>query len=301
MKTAVECLPCFLRQGLQVARLVGCDEQQQHLVLCRVAALLPELAMDLTPPANAIRLYETIAAATGVTDPYAKLKRASNAKALARISQLRQEVRLAEVPLAAAIRFAIAGNIIDYGASEKFDVEAALNRSRELPLAIDGTDALIAKIHTLPRGATILYLADNCGEIVYDHLLVELLAELGGDVTVAVKRGAIINDALAEDARIAGLHHLARIIDNGTACPGTPLPNCSTEFLQCFDQADLVIAKGQGNFETLSTAEREIFFLLTIKCKVVGRHLAEISGADPALLPGRGEMVVYGNRCQAEL
>lgn len=297
MKTAVDCLPCFLRQSMQVARLVGCDEGEQHRVMCRVATLLPELAMDLTPPANAIRVYATIAAATGVADPYAALKSASNAAALSQVVVLRPEVRRAANPLATAMRFAIAGNIIDYGASAHFDVEAALNRSRDLPLALDHSDALIAQIAGLPSGAAILYLADNCGEIVYDSLLLELLAESGFALTVAVKSGPIINDALVEDARTAGLHRLARIISNGTACPGTPLPNCSAEFLQVFHQADLVIAKGQGNFETLSTAEREIFFLLTIKCKVVGRHLAEISGVSPNLLPGQGEMVVYGNRC----
>jgi uncharacterized protein with ATP-grasp and redox domains len=122
--------------------------------------------------------------------------------------------------------------------------------------------------------------------------VIEQLARQRFEVTVAVKSGPIINDALIEDAQTAGLGGFADIITNGTACPGTPLEYCSEEFRHRFEQADLVISKGQGNFETLSEVDRELFFLLTVKCKMVGKHLAELSGTD-CILPGNGEMVVY--------
>lgn len=293
MKTAVECLPCFIRQALQVAKLIGCNDETQQQVVISVAALLGQLNLDRTPPANAIRVYDAIAAVTRCADPYHVLKKESNLEALKALPILRTEVQRAENPLLAAVRFAIAGNIIDYGAFEKIDLEAAFNRSRTVSFTIDHSSQLLARVSRLEKGASILYLADNCGEIVYDSLVLECLADYGLDITVVVKSAPIINDATREDALVAGLDRFAHIVDNGTACPGTPLRSCSPEFLDIFAAADLVIAKGQGNFETLSEVEREVFFLLTVKCEVVGRHMAEVTGTDRSLLPGDGEMVVF--------
>ncbi len=295
MKTSVDCLPCYLRQALQVARMCSAPADRQYTVVTTVAALLPELDMEQTPPANAIKIYAAIAEVTGCRDPYLEVKMKSNEQALQILPLLRKEVCQADIPLAAALRFAIAGNIIDYGASENFDIGAAFARCRIAAPIIDHTELLLQKVAGLGKHATVLYLADNCGEIVYDLLVLECLAGYGLELTVAVKSGPIINDALAEDAMACGLGRYATIVANGTACPGTPLPDCSPEFLRCFAEADLVISKGQGNFETLSEVEREIFFLLTVKCPVVGRHIADLTGKDAADLPGKGEMVVYSS------
>ncbi len=296
MKTAVDCLPCYLRQALQVARTCSAPADRQYAAVAAVAALLSDLDMEQTPPANAIRVYAAIAQATGCLDPYLEKKKKSNEQALRVLPLLRREVARADMPLALAIRLSIAGNIIDYGAAENFDLEGTLARCRHAAPVIDHLDQLLAKIAGLQPSARILYLADNCGEIVYDRLVIELLAGYGLQLTVAVKSGPIINDALQEDATACGLERYATIITNGTACPGTPLPDCSAEFRRCFAEADLVISKGQGNFETLSEVEREIFFLLTVKCPVVGRHLADLTGRDVADLPGRGEMVAFSSR-----
>ncbi len=293
MKTALECLPCYLRQSLRVARLQGCSKERQHEVMRKVAALLPELDLERTPPANSMGIYAAIAAVTGCDDPYLSVKREENSRALARLPELRERVRSATEPFNEAVSHAIAGNLIDYGAAGRSEIEAAFATWERRSMAIDHRQRLGEKVAALKPGATVLYLADNCGEIVYDALVLELLAEKGLDITVAVKSGPIINDALIEDAHTVGLDRVARIIANGTACPGTPLESCSAQFLRHFETADLVISKGQGNFETLSEARREIFFLLSVKCGVVGRHLARLASVDPALLPGKGEMTVY--------
>lgn len=260
MKTSVDCLPCYLRQALQVARLCSADVDRQHAVVSAVAALLPDIDMTQTPPANAIRIYATIAGTTGCPDPYLELKRMSNKQALQTYPQLREEVRRADNPLAAALCFATAGNIIDYGASATFDIDAAFVKSRNTVPIIDHMDQFLEKVRLLPQHAKVLYLADNCGEIVYDLLALEYLAEYGFQLTVAVKSGPIINDALLEDATSCGIGRFAAVIANGTACPGTPLAECSPEFIRQFWAADLVISKGQGNFETLSEVNRQIFF-----------------------------------------
>ncbi len=297
MKSAVDCLSCFMDQALRVARISSTDETVHLEVARAVAALLPEMNMSLTPPENAVDVYATVARITGCADPYLAIKKVSNDQALAILPDLMREVEESDEPLLAALRLAIAGNIIDYGAMHSFDVEAALVRARTMPLLMDAGRQLVERASSLPAKSRVLYLADNCGEIVYDLLVLRCLVDLGLDVTVAVKDGPIINDALFSDAISCGLDRYAGIITNGTACPGTPLASCSAEFLEAFRGADLILSKGQGNFETLSEAvseiESDIFFLLTIKCPVVGAHLARLSGKGLDELPGHGEMVLF--------
>lgn len=293
MKTNVECLPCFVRQSLQVARIAGCPQSLQLAVVQKVAALAAGLDVALSPPANAGLIYRAIADITGCEDPYRLLKKTSNAQALKILPGLRREIRGSVSEFSMAVRFAIAGNIIDYGAFATFDILGALEKCRHHPPVIDHTALLKSRVEDLRQGAKVLYLADNSGEIVYDLLLLEYLSRYNPEITVAVKDGPIINDALVEDARAAGLDQLGRIISNGTRCPGTVLAECSGEFREAFSAADLVISKGQGNFESLSEVDRGIFFLLTLKCPVAARHLAERAGVEKARLPGQGEMAVY--------
>jgi uncharacterized protein with ATP-grasp and redox domains len=106
-------------------------------------------------------------------------------------------------------------------------------------------------------------------------LLIEILSQ---EVTVAVKAQPVINDATLADAKASGLPRTCRVITNGTACPGTPLSSCSPAFRAIFAQADLIISKGQGNFETLSEMQAPIYFLLTVKCETVAQHLKELTG-----------------------
>jgi uncharacterized protein with ATP-grasp and redox domains len=120
---------------------------------------------------------------------------------------------------------------------------------------------------TLLVAGRVLYLADNTGEIVFDRLLIEQL--LAGHVTVAVRGGPVLNDATLADAQAVGLDQIAEVIDNGSDAPGTILDDCSQAFQDSFKRADIIIAKGQGNFETLREVSANIFFLLKIKCSVV--------------------------------
>lgn len=293
MKTSADCFPCFLRQSLQVARVCGCGPELQVEAVRRIAAVVSGLDPELSPPANARHVYRTLSEVTGCDDPYLQVKKQSNEQALQIVPSLRREIEGQDDEMATAIRFAIAGNIIDYGAYQSINIDRALENSRKQVPAVDHSRLLIDRLDTLRRGARILYLADNCGEIVYDSLLIERLFRRGFSLTVAVKDGPIINDALHEDALAAGLDRYARIVSNGTRCPGTVLAQCSPEFLQLFAAADLVISKGQGNFESLSEVDREIAFLLTIKCPVAARHMAELAGVDAASLPGKGEMAVF--------
>ncbi len=293
MKTALECLPCYLRQAIQVARLSTDNTDLQIEALRRVAELISEMDMVKTPPENSIAVYRALADITSCHDPYREIKKESNQQALALLPQFAAMVENASDPIALALRIAIGGNIIDYGAMQSFDIDETMERCLQREYVVDDGALLLQRLRELATGSRVLYLADNSGEIVYDSLVVKELAGIGLNVTVAVKSSAIINDALLDDACSAGIEQYATLLENGTGCPGTPLASCSDELLRAFEDADLILSKGQGNFETLSESEAEIFFLLTLKCSVVGEHLAAISGTNKEKLPGEGELVLY--------
>ena len=295
MKTSIDCLPCLLRQTLQTAKLcsTGCDVQEK--AVRAVAGFISQCDLGVSPPLLAAEVYDIIEEVTGIKDPYAEKKKESNEIALSILPSLLKEVQECNdrEGLLLAIRFAIAGNIIDYGAFDDFDLLGTLEKCRNTEFVIDNTDKLLQTIEGLEQGATVLYLADNCGEVVFDTLLVEKLFSKGFKITIAVKDRPIINDALVSDAYIAGLDKYGEIISNGTRCPGTVLKRASKHFLDMYEKADLVISKGQGNFEGLSEAGREIFFLLTVKCAAAAKHLREISGCEKNTLKGAGEMAVF--------
>lgn len=256
---------------------------------------MADLDLEQTPPAIASSVYHEVERISGVADPYGAKKKESNRLALAIVDELRSKI--AECGerggLELAVRYAIAGNIIDYGAFHSFDIYRKLEECCEAEFVVDDRQQLFTAIENLTNSAKVLYLTDNCGEIVFDRLLIEFLHKKGAQITVATKHGPIINDALKEDAYLAGLGNYAQIIDNGTRCPGTVLAFASDEFLQHYRDSDLIISKGQGNFESLSEADEEIFFLLTVKCPAAARHMRELSGVDSVNLKGRGELAIY--------
>jgi hypothetical protein len=179
-----------------------------------------------------------------------------------------------------AVELAIAGNIIDYG------VKNSLNVGEELKRILNREDKAIRKENgslfnyksfrgVLKRSKTILYLADNAGEVVFDRILIEEIkdAHKGKNIIYAVKEKPVINDALREDAVFAGIGEKATIISSGVDMPGTVLSLCSKEFLKIFKRADMIISKGQGNFEALSDCKRPVFFLFMAKCPVIAQHV----------------------------
>jgi damage-control phosphatase, subfamily I len=286
VRTALDCLPCLLEQSLfAIRRATDCQKLQQR-IMAEMAQRLSALDLQASPPENSMGLYGRIAELTASPDPFAGLKEESTRLALAMRPRQATRINAAADPLLTAIRLAIAGNVIDYGAPHQLNAEEVFDGALARPLAINDYPALQ---QDLDRAENVLYLADNCGELIFDSLLIE---QLGRPVTLAVRDKPIINDALAEDARRCGLERLCRIISNGTGCPGTPLPLCSHAFNKVFQGADLIISKGQGNFETLSTTPAPLYFLLTVKCRVVAAHIAEIAGVTVLV----GEPVLFKSR-----
>lgn len=250
------------------------DEAARERILRRALREVAGFDRRRTPPEMGAMLFGVICEELGDPDPYLDLKRRLNRVALELLPELTRMVAAAPDPFAAAVRMAIAGNVIDVGSpgGRTEGLREELASALERPLAGGGDEVVERLREEAGRARSILYLTDNAGEIVLDRLLIERLPP--GAVTVAVRSGPAINDALVEDAEAAGLDRVAEVIGSGAALPGTLLAECFSSFVERFRTADLVIAKGQGNFETLSDERGPIFFLLRAKCEVVARHLS---------------------------
>jgi uncharacterized protein with ATP-grasp and redox domains len=278
-----------MKQARTVGRLTGADLLVQRQLCNEAGRFIADVNTDLSPPENVVALYAAFAEILKTDDPFAQVKRESNELALSLREAIRERIGEAGEPLRAAVHAAIGGNIIDYAAQHVFDAAQTMQECFEQDFIIDDYPALQEAIST---GRTVLYLYDNCGEIVFDALLIEQLQQLGCQVTAAVRGFPIINDATLADVSFCGLDTLCPVISNGTACPGTPLDQCSAEFRAHFQAAELIISKGMGNFETLSEVPAPIFFLFTVKCAEVAKHLTQRQGLAPGKLTGSGEMVL---------
>ena len=258
----------------------GANRKMQKKILDEIALNIPKFPLTYSPPQMARIINGTIRRITGKNDPYAKIKRESNSLALSVYTRLKKKVVRSRDRLLTAVELAIAGNIIDYG------VKNTLNVQEELKRILDKEDKAIRKEDrsifnyksfrsVLKRSKAILYLADNAGEVVFDRILIEEIKETHKDKNIiyAVKEKPVINDALWEDAVFAGIGGKATIISNGLDTPGTVLSLCSKKFLKIFRRADMIISKGQGNFEALSDCKRPIFFLFMAKCPVIAQDV----------------------------
>ena len=267
MQTYLDCYPCFVRQALEAARQLGADEQKQKIVLERVLELLKGIDLSFTPPQIGDQVHHLVRRELGDSDPYRSFKGSATREALALLPRLRKVLSQAEDPLETGVRLSIAGNIIDAGIYSTYELWPTVQRVLSQPFAVEDLDALRQSLLRVP---SVLYLADNAGETVFDRLLIECLEV---PVLYALKGGPILNDATVEDARMAEVDRVAQLLSTGSNAPGTILERCSERFQGMFDEAPLVIAKGQANYETLSEQGSKVFFLLQAKCPVIARDL----------------------------
>ena len=271
MKIFLDCIPCFVRQALDSARLATDDEQIHEKVVREVLRLSADLDMSQSPPEIGQKIHRLIRSLVGSDDPYYRVKKQFNSLALKLYPDLRKQIISSNDQFETAVRLAIAGNIIDFGVKSSLsesEVKKTINDS--LSSYLDPEQVLNFK-NAVIEAEKILYLADNAGEIVFDHLLIEQLPI--EKITVVVKGSPVINDATIDDANVVGLGRIVEVIDNGSDGPGTILETCSQSFRDRFEDADLIIAKGQGNYETLSDLDKNIFFILKAKCPVIARDL----------------------------
>lgn len=279
MKTYLDCIPCFFRQALDMTRITGVDETTQKKVLNEVSKLIPDFPLDASPPKMGRKIYRIVKGITGKEDPYKEIKKRSNNLALSLYPRLKEKIESSDDKLLAAVELAIAGNVIDYGVKNSLDIDKEIEKilAKDFAGYRKGSKCNFdyQKFKdALNNAGSVLYLGDNAGEIVFDKLLIEELIKISSDIKIVyvVRDKPVINDVLMEDAVSCGLDKIVDVISSGCDAPGTILDLCSKDFLELYKNAELVISKGQGNFETLADENRAIFFLFKVKCPVIASH-----------------------------
>ena len=275
MNTALDCIPCLLRQTLEAARIVSNDPAVHEQMVRDVLRWTSEMDLSLSPPAVAQRIQRRLRQITGVEDPYRTAKARQNRMALELLPALRAEIQASTAPIETAARIAIAGNMIDMGAHASLN-EADVHRSLLQATSAPFYGQMDLFLQAVGEARSILYLADNAGEIAFDRLLIEQLTPKR--ITLAVRGAPVINDATLADAHAVGVDEVVEVIDNGSDAPGTILDDCSPDFRRRFADADVIIAKGQGNFESLNRQPDNIFFLFKVKCPMVASHIMQPTG-----------------------
>ena len=266
----LECVSCLVRQAQEALALAAPQPALREDALRRALRLVARLDWHRPPPVLGQQVHRLIRRVTRCPDPYASVKERLNQRAAELYPVWRRRFREVYPPLEAAVRMAIVGNLLDAGAKTQLSddaVPAAFEDALAAPLL--GSVAEFAE--AIRHARNILYLADNAGEIVFDR---DLLAQLPlGNSALAVRGAPVLNDATLADARSANLTDLCQIISNGSDAPGTILADCSPQFREQFEAADLVIAKGHGDYESLAGVAKPIFFLLIVKCAVLAAAL----------------------------
>ena len=310
MNTFLDCYPCLMRQALTAARLAGATADQQREIMDGVAKILPELPPEKSPPENALPIYRMIYEISGNSDPYAAEKSADNRAALEIYDYLIEQLETSDDPLLTGVEMAISGNIIDHGTAAHFDlkreVRLLLEQEHQAIQREEGRLFELARFRSaLAEAQEILYLGDNAGEIVFDKAFIRTIRALYPKTTLrfAVRETPIINDVTLEDARLVGMEEVCEVISSGCPTPGTVLSHASTEFMTLMERAELIISKGQGNYEALSGTGYPIFYLLRLKCPLVAETLSASIGdvclkAERELNPGRAPGTRRAGRSQ---
>lgn len=270
MRVQIDCYPCVLAQLSRLAKMATGDIDEQYRLIRRMLRKVVDADDRTTPPEFASFFNRIVSEVSGIDDAYQEVKDKSTQLGLELLPELRQLVAESSDPFEAAVRLAIGGNIIDYGVNPEFNLleaEAGIREVFDLPFDREACADLKRR---MDRAKSIFYMLDNCGEAVVDRLLMEPYAD---KLTIGVRGFPILNDVTRREAKLSGID-FAPIVDTGDRAPGVSLRNSSREILDALSRADLVISKGQGNFESLEEEfTRPIYFLLRVKCKVVAERL----------------------------
>ncbi|NMA45455.1 MAG: DUF89 family protein [Lentisphaerae bacterium] len=272
MNITIDCIPCVLNHVIHTVKTTVTDPKLQERCTRDMLAAVAALDWTNTPPDFARELNRILRGISGNDDLYLEEKDRSTELAHELLEQLQPDIAAQADPFAAAVRLAIAGNIIDYGVDAQFDLDSARGRIIEAFTLPIHEQAIALLKSRMDQAKSIFYVLDNCGEAVFDRLLVDFYRD---KITLGVRGYPILNDVTPRELVPSGLGGLPYVC-TGDATPGVSSRHSSDEFMAAMRAADLVIAKGQGNFETLNEYDRPIFFLFRAKCAIIIKFLGNV-------------------------
>lgn len=273
MKNYIECYPCFLKQAVEASKMATNNEEVRWEILKKASSLISIFPNEETPPALGKAIHSIVRDCSKSSDPYRRVKDEYNHKALNLIPFIDKTIEVSQDRFITAVKFLAIANIIDFGPFNADQIDLNKMFNSKLESEFKGKVSIQSFINSIKKANNILYVADNCGEIVIDtYFINNFLSDK--EVTLSVKGSPILNDATRKDLEHLCLSKNITVIDNGDNAPGTILKNCSQDFLDSYKNADLVILKGQGNFEGVGKPERKnVYSILVAKCPVIARHI----------------------------
>ena len=272
------CVGCIINQSAKVSGAIGADKELSHKLTSTVEELSKKFSFKQSPPEIASYVYEKMAEIANKADLYDEVKELSTKKALSFIPLLKKKLLESEDKLLTATKIAVAGNVIDLAAAVEFDLAEELTKVFDTHFAHNDFEYLRNELF---NSKEVVILGDNVGEHIFDYMFVEVLKELYPQAryTYMVRGNPIINDVTMKEAKECGFDLLCSLVDSGVNTPGFTYNRANKQSQDLFDQADLIISKGMGNYECLSPSHREnICFLLKVKCGVVANSLKKEVG-----------------------
>lgn len=272
------CVECIINQSKRVADAIDADEKLTRKIVEAVEKMAPGFSFEQSPPEVAVAVYEKMAQIAGKVDLYDEVKKISTYKAQEFVPYLEKEVSESPEALLTATKVAVAGNVIDLAAEYTFDLHEELEKIFHTDFAVNDFNKLQQR---LSASSTLLYIADNAGEHIFDRIYIQTILSLYPNIEIYyMTRGkAIINDVTYEEAKEVGFDTLCHLVNSGVDTPGFVYDRANKVSQELFDSADMIITKGMGNYECLSDVKREnLFYLLKVKCNVVARSLEKNVG-----------------------
>ncbi|HPN38058.1 MAG TPA: ARMT1-like domain-containing protein [Melioribacteraceae bacterium] len=263
------CISCIVKQAYSLSKLVGIKEEetQKEIIFSTMEMLLKNKNLESAPHFS-IMMLNLMKRYVNIDEHFELLKYKNGKLAEGYLSYLKIIMDEAEDKLEMAIRISIMGNTIDLAANPNFDLESDVNK---LTSESYNLSALRLFKEQLNSAKTILFIADNYEEAIFDRFLLEQLNDK--ELVFATRGNKVYNDITYEDAINLGYNKICKVINSGSIIAGTALEQCTTEFINYYNNSDIVISKGQGNYETLLKEERPIYFMFKVKCETI----AEIS------------------------
>ena len=260
-----ECYFCINKTVERLATKQAKSEEDAVNFLSDIHNMLSD-NWDKSNPLLSTHIHRTAKKVLKNNNLYQQEKEHANSILLNKYDYWKNLVNSSDYPMFTAAKLAVAGNVIDYGAnSAPEDIESKINEVIKSDFTIDNTKELFEQIK---NANSILYLGDNAGEAVFDKLFIETMHH--ANVTFAVRGAPVINDMTIDDAKSIGIDKVCKVISNGFDAPSTILEHCSDEFIEKFNSVDLIISKGQGNFEGLvDNPHNNLFFMLMAKCNTI--------------------------------
>jgi hypothetical protein len=269
------CFFCFVRAFEKLLEKENISDEAKSSFTHDMLSLYQKNRDKLISPEFARELHILLRGYTHNQDPYKEAKKKFNDLALKMWPELNKLILRSKDPYDTALRLAIAGNIIDFAANDKFNLQETIDRVLISEFATDHSTELKRR---LEKARTVLYLGDNAGEIVFDKLFIKTIKH--PEVIYVVRGAPIINDATIEDADYIGMKEIAEVITSGYDAPSTIIDKSSEQLREYFKKADIIISKGQGNLEGLLLLNDDrVFFLLMVKCDVIAETLKVKNGS----------------------